>query len=310
MSARIVVLGVFVADMCFRASRPPRPGETIIGSSFVLGPGGKGSNQAVGAARAGGDVTLLTRVGEDTFGQMADELWRKAGVEAHILHSEGQETGAAYIYVDDQTGENAIIIYPGAGSQIAPADIDVWADDIAGAEVFMTQLEQPIDAALVALRAAKAGGATTILNPAPAAALPDEIWSLCDFVTPNETEAAEITGLPVVSEDDARRAADRLCEMGAGGVVMTLGEKGALLHGPGRSDIVPAICHAPVLDTTGAGDAFNAGVAVALAEGKTPLDAAWFGSATAGLAVTRIGTAQAMPERSEILDALQRAGRG
>lgn len=304
----IVVLGIFVADMAFRAERPPRIGETILGSGFLLGPGGKGSNQSVGIARAGGDVTFISRLGNDTFGNMARKIWAEAGVKGEVISEPDSTTGAAYIFIDQNTGENAIIVYPGAAAEISPDDIDRWGGIIDGAAIFMTQLEQPVDAALHALQRAKASGVTTILNPAPAAALPDEIWPLCDILTPNETEAGELTGIEVASLDDARKAAGRLCAMGVGTALITLGETGALLHGQGISELIPPICHAPVVDTTGAGDAFNAGFAVALADGKTLEQAAIFGSATAGLSVTRQGTAQSMPDRPDIEEALRRAG--
>ena len=304
----IVVLGIFVADMAFRAERPPRIGETILGSGFLLGPGGKGSNQSVGIARAGGDVTFISRLGNDTFGNMAREIWSEAGVRAEVISEPDSKTGAAYIFIDQNSGENAIIVYPGAASEISKRDIDHWGGLIEDAAIFMTQLEQPVDAALHALQRSKAAGVTTILNPAPAARLPDAIWPLCDVVTPNETEAGELTGLAVASVDDARKAAERMCGMGAGTALITLGEAGALLHGHGISELIPTVCDAPVIDTTGAGDAFNAGLAVALAEGKSLRQAALFGSATAGISVTRQGTAQSMPDRRDIMDALRRAG--
>lgn len=307
---RIVVLGIFVADMAFRADRPPNIGETILGNSFALGPGGKGSNQAVAAARSGGDVTFLTRLGQDTFGDMARSIWTGSGVSAEIRHGPDSETGAAYIYVDDKTGDNAVIVCPGAANEIGEADISAWSDHIEFSTIFMTQLEQPIPAAFEALRLARASGSVTIFNPAPAAEVPDAIWTACSYVTPNETEAAELTGLPVDTLDDARRAGDRLLRMGAGAALITLGDMGALLHSESVSKHIPAVCHGPVIDTTGAGDAFNGGFATALAEGRSPESAALFGSATAGLAVTRKGTAQAMPKRNEIEAALAAAGFG
>ena len=298
--SRIVVLGIFVADMAFRADRPPRIGETILGNGFALGPGGKGSNQAVAAARAGGDVCFLTRLGEDTFGAMAQAIWAEAGVRAEIRRGPQSETGAAYIFVDDQTGDNAIIVCPGAAAEIGADDITAWASQIEAASIFMTQLEQPIPAAIDALARAYEAGATTIFNPAPAAEVPDAVWATCSYVTPNETEAAELTGIAVDGIDSARRAGDRLMAMGAGAALITLGEAGALLHTRDTSEHIPAICNAPVVDTTGAGDALNGGFAAALAEGRAPHDAALFGSVTAGLAVTRQGTAAAMPTRAEI----------
>jgi ribokinase len=303
----IVILGVFVADTAYRASRQPRMGETILGDSFALGPGGKGSNQAVAAARAGGDVTFITRLGRDTFADMALATWAGAGVTPAVTHDPTSYTGAAYIFVDSATGDNAIIVAPGAASAISESDIDDHRDLIAGAGVFVTQLEQPLPAALRALQVAREAGVTTILNPAPAAPLPAGMLALCDYITPNESEAEALTGLPVTSIAEAEEAARALRAMGAGGVVITLGDKGALFHDGEVFVHVPAITAGPVVETTGAGDAFNGGFAVALAAGDDPVAAVRFGCATAGISVTRPGTAPSMPSRVEIDALLARA---
>ncbi|MEM9059918.1 MAG: ribokinase [Pseudomonadota bacterium] len=303
---KITILGIFVADMAFRADRQPKTGETLIGRNFALGPGGKGSNQAVAAGRAGADVTFLTRLGQDPFAEMASKIWSDANVVGNIRSGPDSYTGAAYIFVDDQSGENAIIVCPGAAMEIAPEDITAWSDQITGADIFMTQLEQPVDSAVQALRLAKDAGVTTIFNPAPAATLPDEIWPHCDFVTPNETEASDLTGISVYSIDSARSAGDRLLQMGAGACLITLGESGVLVHRAGESEHLHAICHAPVVDTTGAGDAFNGAFATALGAGQPLIDAARFGCAAAGIAVTRPGTAQSMATLTEIENALAR----
>jgi ribokinase len=303
----IVILGVFVADTAYRAARQPRMGETILGDSFALGPGGKGSNQSVAAARAGGDVTFITRLGQDTFADMAMATWADAGVKPAVTRDPHSYTGAAYIFVDSATGDNAIIVAPGAASAISESDIDSQRDLIAGAGVFVTQLEQPLPAALRALQIARESGVTTILNPAPAAPLPQGMLALCDYVTPNESEAEALTGLPVTTISEAEAAARALRAMGAGAAVITLGDKGALFH-DGRVFVhVPAITPGPVVETTGAGDAFNGGFAVALAEGRDPVAAVRFGCATAGISVTRPGTAPAMPSRAEIDSLLARA---
>ena len=297
---RIVVLGVFVADTAFRADRQPRMGETILGRSFALGPGGKGSNQAVAAARAGGDAHMLTLLGRDTFADMALATWREAGVAPAVTQRDDAATGAAYIFVDDATGDNAIIICPGVAGTIGPADVDARADLIGGARVLLTQLEQPIEAARRALEIARGAGAVTILNPAPAAELPEGLLALCDLVTPNESEAEALTGVSVRGAKDAERAARALREAGAGAVVVTLGERGALYHDGARTEYVPAVAAGPVVETTGAGDAFNGALAVALARGDDAVDAVRFGCAAAGLSVTRPGTAPSMPTLEEI----------
>lgn len=303
MPGHIAILGVFVADTAYRADRPPRMGETILGNSFALGPGGKGSNQAVAAARAGGEVHFISKLGRDAFADLAFSIWRDAGVRPAVSQHDDSYTGAAYIFVEEATGDNAIIICPGVAGTISPADVEARSAIISGASVFITQLEQPMDAAQRALEIARAGGARTILNPAPAASVPPEMLALCDIVTPNESEAEGITGVAVASVDDARRAAEAFLAMGVGAVVITLGGNGAFYLGPDGSAHVPAFHAGAVVETTGAGDAFNGGFAVALSEGASAIDAVRFGCATAAISVTRPGTAPSMPSRAEI-DAL------
>ncbi|MEM6324910.1 MAG: ribokinase [Pseudomonadota bacterium] len=305
MNKSLAILGVFVADTAYRADRMPKMGETILGNRFALGPGGKGSNQAVAAARAGGAVTFLSRLGQDAFADMALKTWAEAGVQTAIEQDAQSFTGAAYIFVEEASGDNAIIICPGAASDIDVAFVERHADTIASAKIFMTQLEQPTDAALRGLQIARDNNARTILNPAPAATLPDEMLALCDFVTPNESEAEGLTGRAVKTVDDARSAAEMLLAKGAGAAVITLGEQGALLHDSTTSVHVPAMSAGEVVETTGAGDAFNGAFATALCEGKDALSAVQFGCACAALSVTRAGTAPSMPSRDEI-DALMK----
>ena len=299
----IVILGVFVADTAYRASRQPKIGETIIGNEFSLGPGGKGSNQAVAAALAGGNVHFISRLGKDDFANMAISLWEKSGITPHVTQYSDSYTGAAYIFIEDKTGNNAIIVSPGAAANINDDDITANKELIQGSRVFMTQLEQSLDAAGTALSFAKEGGAITILNPAPAQPLGENILKLCDFVTPNEIEAEQITGTPVKSINDAEIAAGKLLEKGASAAVITLGEQGALFKDNNQIIHQPSYEVGPVVETTGAGDAFNGGLAVALAE-EMPIDKALrFACATASISVTRQGTAPSMPDRHEI-DAL------
>ena len=300
MSGKIVILGVFVADTAYRAERQPRMGETILGQSFALGPGGKGSNQAVAAAMAGGEVHFVSRLGIDPFAEMARSTWAKAGVIPEITEDAESYTGAAYIFVEHGSGNNAIIVAPGAAGRIAVSDIETRADLIRGADIFITQLEQPMAAAHRALEIARSGGVKTILNPAPAAEIPPEMLALCDYVTPNESEAEGITGIAVASVSDAERAADALLEKGVGAAIITLGENGALYRDPRQTVHVPAYQAGDVVETTGAGDAFNGALATALARGTDALDAVRFGCAAAGISVTRPGTAPSMPSLSEI----------
>lgn len=306
-STSVAILGVFVADTAYRAARQPQMGETILGSSFVLGPGGKGSNQSVAAGRLGADITFISKLGQDDFADMAFKTWKEAGVKTAVTQTADSYTGAAYIFIDDNTGDNAIIVCPGAASTISPADIDAVEHVIANAAVFITQLEQPLDAAIRALQIARANKVATILNPAPAAPLPDEIFGLCDYMTPNETETTDITGVPVETLDQARTASDVLLKKGVGTAIITLGEQGVLVHNNEMSEHVPAFNAGPVVETTGAGDAFNGAFATALAEGMNPIDAARFGCATAGISVTRPGTAPSMPSRDEVLALLAKS---
>ena len=308
MSGKIVILGVFVADTAYRADRPPRMGETIMGRSFALGPGGKGSNQAVAAARLEADVTFLSKLGRDPFADMALKTWAEAGVTPRVKQSADSYTGAAYIFVEESSGDNAIIICPGVAATISAADIEAEADLIAAADIFITQLEQPMEAGLRALQIARESGVRTILNPAPAADLPDGMLALCDFVTPNESETEALTGVAVNGLDEARVAAEAFRAKGVGAAVITLGERGALYHDGDRSEHVPAFQAGSVVETTGAGDAFNGGFAAALARGLDPLEAVRFGCATAAISVTRPGTAPSMPSLDEVEALMQGPG--
>jgi ribokinase len=304
MTKPVVILGIFVADTAYRAERQPKMGETILGKSFVLGPGGKGSNQAVAAAMAqsgtGGRTHFITRLGKDAFADIARATWARASVFPEVTEDADSYTGAAYIFIEEATGNNAIIVAPGAAGRVSVADVEARADLIRSASVFITQLEQPIPAARRALEIARAAGVRTILNPAPAAPLEDAMLALCDLVTPNESEAEALTGLPVASVADAEKAADALLARGVGAVIITLGGNGALYRDRTRSVHVPVISAGPVVETTGAGDAFNGGFAVAWSEGMDVVEAVRFGCATAGISVTRPGTAPAMPSRAEI----------
>ncbi|MEM9583771.1 MAG: ribokinase [Pseudomonadota bacterium] len=294
---KVVILGVFVADTGYRADRMPRMGETIMGNSFALGPGGKGSNQAVAAAKVGAETHMISKLGADDFAKLALDTWDAAGVIAHADQISDSYTGAAYIFVEESSGDNAIIIAPGAAALLSAADVDANATLIGEADVFVTQLEQPMDAALRGLQVARQAGVVTILNPAPAAELPEGMLALCDYVTPNETECEALTGIAVKSVADAEKASAALVALGVKTPIITLGEQGAYLHGVG---LIPALKAGAVVETTGAGDAFNGGFAAGLSEGMTPMQAAQLGCATAGLSVTKAGAAPSMPDRATV----------
>jgi len=302
----VVVMGSFVADLAFRTPQLPAWGQTILGSEFRLGPGGKGSNQAVAAVRLGAKVAFITKLGRDPFGDLARNTYEREGIDArYCFVTEEHATGGAAIVVHETRGENAIVVVPGSGFHLTAADVDRAAELIDQASVFMTQLEVPVAVAEHGLQRAHRSGVPAILNPAPAMQLPERIYPLCDYLTPNESEAAGLIGQPVESLEDAERAADEFLSRGVRNVVITLGEQGAFVKNAMVTRHVPAIDAGPVVETTGAGDAFNGGFAVGLSEGMDIVAATRFGCAVAGISVTRYGTAPSMPSRAEV-DALLR----
>jgi ribokinase len=303
----VTVMGSYVADLAFRTDKLPAWGETFMGSSFQLGPGGKGSNQAVAAARAGAKVSFISKLGEDAFGDMARATYRAEGIDTRHLLKSTTATGAAAILIDARTGENSIIVVPGACFELKPEEVDEMKELIADSAIFVTQLELALPTVEHGLKLARSLGVPTILNPAPGYRLPESIFAFCDYVTPNETETEILTGIAVKSHADAERAADAFLAMGVRNAVITLGADGVLVKNASMRAHVPAFNAGPVVETTGAGDGFNGGFAVALAEGKDILEAARFGCAVAGISVTRAGTAPSMPLRAEV-DALLAKG--
>jgi len=308
MTKPISILGIFVADLTFRTDRMPLKGETFIGNSFKIGPGGKGSNQAVANRRAGAETIFISKVGKDTFGEMAMKLYADEGINAeYVWEIADMATGAASIVVNEETSENVIIVVPGAADAMVPDDLDAAEAGIAKSAFFMASLEVPIPVMQRGLEVAKRNGVPTILNPAPAAILPDEVYGLSDYFTPNETEAAMLAGISVKTVEQAEAAAKLFLERGVKTAVITLGELGVYVRNAEISQHVPSFdMGEQVLDTTGAGDAFNGGFAHALAEGMSLIEAVRFGSATAAISVTRLGTAPAMPFNKEILDLLKK----
>jgi ribokinase len=300
----ISILGIYVADLVFFGKKIPVEGETILGNNFVIGPGGKGSNQAVAAAKAGVKTYFISKIGDDQFGSMARKIYEEAGVDySKVIISSEHSTGAAGIFVDQQSGKNAINVVAGAAGALTTDDIDQAADVIKNSQVFLTQLEAPKEVVFYALKIAKENNVTTVLNPAPATLIDKEIFPLIDYFTPNETEAGFYVNHKVEDEEDAKKASDKLLQLGIKNIIITLGEKGAFFANDRENFHVPVVdLNNPVLDTTGAGDAFNGGFAVALTENEkyNIKDAIKFASATAGLSTTKIGTANSMPSREEI----------
>ena len=298
----VSVLGIYVADLVFFGKKIPVEGETILGNNFIIGPGGKGSNQAVATAKAGAKTFFISKIGDDQFGSMAIKIYEESNVDfSNVIISKEHATGAAGILVNENSGSNAINVFPGAAGAISIEDIERAEDTIKNSSIFLTQLETPIKVAEYAIQKANRYGVKTILNPAPAADIDKSIFPLVDYFTPNETEASFYVNHSVETIDDAARAAKKLLDMGIKNVIITLGEKGAYFANLSESFSMPiANLNSSVVDTTGAGDAFNAGLAVAITENMNIKEAISFASATAGLSTTKIGTANSMPTRDEI----------
>jgi ribokinase len=297
----ITILGTFMADLVCRAERMPVWGETLRGNAFAVGPGGKGSNQAIAAARQGARVNLVTRLGRDPFGDMARNLYRTEGIGTEYISEDPQRpTGTASIIVDDTSGENAIVIVPGACDGITEAQVDAAGTAIAASSLFVTQLELPLSICRHGIALARRHGIPVLLNPAPAAELPRQLFREIDYITPNETEASALVGRPVKSERDIEAAAACLHDWGVSNVLITLGERGVYVSTADYEGVIPAYRAGAPVETTGAGDAFNGGLATALAEGRSLQEAARFGTAVAGLSVTRAGAANSMPTRAEV----------
>jgi ribokinase len=295
--ARICVVGSANVDLTFRAPRLPRPGETVAGSAFQLGHGGKGANQAVMAARLGAHVSFIAKVGDDPFGEAMLRRLRDEGIDTrHVGVEPGQATGAAAIVVDD-TAQNCIIVVPGANHHLRAADLAAAADAITEADVLIAQLEVPIETVAEALRRARTAGVRTVLNPAPALPVPDALLQLADLCVPNETELEALVG----SHADAsvEGAARRLLARGPGGVLVTLGQRGALLLHDGAVERFEAR-RVAAIDPTGAGDAFIGSLAVFWAEGTSLAEAIARAGAAAALSVTRPGALDSFPRRAEV----------
>ena len=301
-------MGSFVADLTFRAPSLPGWGQTVLGTGFRLGPGGKGSNQAVCAARLGARTGFIGKLGRDAFGELALSTYKKEGIDtsACVVGDLGH-TGAAAVILKGGDGgpgtgdgENAIVVDPGSGMLLGIEDVERARPLIEASKVFVTQLE--LDPAVVeyGLKLAHEAGVTTILNPAPALPLPDEVYGYCDFLTPNEHEAAGLAGMRVDTIDEAAAVAGRLLMRGPRCVIVTLGARGALVKTESLTEHIPAFDAGPVVETTGAGDAFNGALAVGLSEGMDVLAAARFACRVAGISVTRPGTSDSMPRRSEV----------
>lgn len=297
---QIVVVGSINMDLVARMSRLPRPGETLHGDRFETIPGGKGANQAVAAARLGAAVTMIGRVGDDAFSEELLKSLRQYGVRTECIQSTTDSPSGVAIINVEASGANAIVVIAGANGQLTSRDVEGYANVIAAADLVVVQLEIPVESVVTAIRLAREAGVSVILDPAPAPtkALPVELRTV-DYISPNQTEAEALTGIVVNDLSSAERAAKVLCDRGARHVVMKLGELGALVISEGSGVHIPA-SKAAIVDTTAAGDAFTAGLAVGLAEGRSLAEAAQLGCAAGTLACTVFGAQPAMPTRTEV----------
>lgn len=300
MNSKVTVFGSFVVDLMARTPHLPVPAETVKGSLFKMGAGGKGFNQCVAAHKAGADVTMVTKLGRDSFANVALDVMDELGMpKDHVFFCEDQGTGIALILVDEGSSQNEIVIVPGACATITKEDTDSIGELIRESEYILLQLEVNQDANERVIDYAYKNGIKVILNTAPYSPVSDECLSKVYMVTPNEVEAEEMTGVKVDSLEAAKKAAAVFRSKGVEKVVITLGSRGVFISADGREEIVPCF-RVDAVDTTGAGDAFNGGFLTALAEGKDEWEAARFASALAAISVTRMGTTPAMPTRAEV----------
>ncbi len=300
----ILVVGIFVVDLSFKANKLPSPGETIIGENYIIGPGGKGSNQAVAISRAGGKVSLIARIGDDHFANIGLNLYQKENVNTEgLIIAKGENTGSAAISVD-KNGMNSIIVVPGAASGINKSLIDEKIDLFNDSSLLLTGYEIPLEVTNHSLDLAKRKGLETILNPAPYFENDKEVFKLVDYLTPNEHEASSLTKVSVKSIDDARVAGQKICELGVGTSIITLGEKGVLCtRGVDDRDglYFPSFkIKDEVIDTVGAGDVFNGAFATGISEGMSLEFALVFANKAASLSVRKVGAALSAPLRNEI----------
>lgn len=300
MPSRISVVGSSNTDMILQASNLPQPGETILGGNFSIAAGGKGANQAVAAARAGGEVGLLARVGDDLFGQQAIEGFKREGINVqHVLSDADSPSGVALVFVSDD-GENSIGVASGANGNLSTLDVDAARPTLESADVLLMQLESPLDTVQHATTIASAAGVPVILNPAPARSLSEDLMRCVSILTPNENEAEELSGISVTDVQSAMQAAAILCAKGVETAIVTLGSRGAVVDGPSFQGHIPAFSIEQVVDTTGAGDVFNGALAVAVSEAKPLQDAVRFAAAAAALATTKLGAQPSAPTRKRI----------
>jgi len=299
----ISILGVFVADLCFVGDKIPSKGQTILGKKHIVGPGGKGSNQAIAAARLNGEVSFITKVGKDNHSEMAFNLYKESGVNTNsIIQDEKLFTGVAGIMID-KDGNNAINVVSGAAEHLVAEDIDNKIETIKNSKIFLTQMETPDEVTIYGLKKANEQKCITILNPAPARSIDEDNFKLIDYFTPNETEAEFYLNKKIETTEDIRHAANELLKKGIKNVIITLGQKGIFFANRKENFFLEAYkLKKPVIDTTGAGDAFNGAFAVGLANDLEIKEALTFANKVAGISTTKLGAAASMPFAKELVN--------
>jgi ribokinase len=299
MSTPIYIIGSSNTDMVVKAERLPAPGETILGGTFLMNAGGKGANQAVAAARLGGNVTLVANLGNDLFGQHAYEQFKKENIHVQfITFDDHHPSGVALINVDAQ-GENCIAVAPGANGNLTPDLLNSFFDFVTAPAIVLIQLEIPISTVEYIIKHCSANSIPVMVNPAPANRLSDEAWKHVFAITPNETETEFLTGIMVTDDESAQKAAQEFHKKGINNVILTLGKRGAYWSDGKNHGIVTAPAFT-VSDTTAAGDCFSGALAVALAEKKSLAEAVQFACISASVSVTRMGAQSSMPTRHEV----------
>lgn len=295
----ILVVGSSNTDMVIKTNHLPRPGETVLGGTFFMNPGGKGANQAVAIARLGGRVSFICKTGSDIFGHQSQQLFEEEGIDTSYIFSDPKNpSGVALISVDSHA-ENCIVVASGANANLLPSDLEKAEEAIEKAELILMQLEIPMDTVEFVAETARKRNKRVILNPAPAQPLSAELLSRLYMITPNETEAEMISGVKITDEVSARKAAQVIRKMGVENVIITLGSKGALVYSDSMVELVPAV-KVEAIDTTAAGDVFNGALTVALSEGRDLKEAVGFACKASAISVTRVGAQSSAPYRSEV----------
>lgn len=296
---QILVVGSSNTDMVIKAAHLPRPGETILGGTFFMNPGGKGANQAVAIARLGGSVSFICKTGSDIFGHQSQQLFEEEGINTSYVFSDSEHPSGVALITVDEKAENCIVVASGANANLMPSDLARAEEAIEQADLVLMQLEIPMETVCYVADLAWEKGKKVILNPAPAHPLSAELLRRLYLITPNETEAEMISGVKITDEPSACEAARVLSGMGVQNVIITLGSKGALIYCDGKSEIVPT-WKVEAVDTTAAGDVFNGALTVALSEGRDLKDAARFACKASAISVTRVGAQSSAPYRNEV----------